>query len=781
MITTKVFKDSITSINIVESGTRSDHFLVKFVVSVSLKTSLNDTRVMNYRDFKSIVVEDFKADILVSDLCKRDAWCSESLDESVKMYNSILLELMDKHCPVISKEMKSEDKGKPWMDQDLKALQRQRRAAERAWRKGKGQKDIFVNLRNKFIVIERQKRITYNRKALLASAGDTKALYKKVYRLTGETTQERPHGNDTKKLAESFKVFFADKVNDIRLGIEEEGSHIGGNLSSSENLESTYSGPSFDKFHSITRQHLLHTISKMSNKFCSLDPIPTFMLKKCSQELAPILLHIINGSMLQGVFPAEMKTALVKPTIKKKNADPDILKNYRPVSNLAVMSKLIEKIVLEQLNNHLHLNSLHCPVQSGYRANHSCETLMVRMADDILKEVQKNNIVIVVLLDLSAAFDTIDHTILLKKLAKDFGIKDSALKWFSSYLSGRFFKVKVDDSLSDFLCLLFGVPQGSLLGPILFILYIKLLQEIARKYGLDIQLYADDSQLYIAFHPMRPMELQNVTSRINDCLSEIKVWMVNNFMKLNESKTELLVIGKPLVLKRFNLEITIKFGDTIITPTVCKNDTWKSLGVLLDESLNMERQINNVRKNCCWTMNNLRTIRKYLDERVKLMLVKQLIISKLDYCNALYMNLSKTRVKKLQSVLNAGIRFIYDIYDRNTDLSPFYKKAHILPVEKRIFFKVCLICFKVAHGLAPMYLQELVQMNRDDSAVKETRTKTACNLLMKIPKFSKLKATSRRFSNYAPESWNSLPLNVRNIDNIVSFKGKLKNYLYDQL
>ena len=138
------------------------------------------------------------------------------------------------------------------------------------------------------------------------------------------------------------------------------------------------------------------------------------------------------------------------------------------------------------------------------------------------------------------------------------------------------------------------------------------------------------------------------------------------------------------------------------------------------------------------------------------------------------MKLSKTRVKKLQSVLNAGIRFIYDIYDRNTDLIPFYKKAYILPVEKRIFFKVCLICFKVTHGLAPMYLQELVQLNRDDMAVKETRTKTGCNLLMKIPKFSKLKATNRRFSKYASESWNSLPLDVCTIDNIVSFKSKLR-------
>ena len=128
--------------------------------------------------------------------------------------------------------------------------------------------------------------------------------------------------------------------------------------------------------------------------------------------------------------------------------------------------------------------------------------------------------------------------------------------------------------------------------------------------------------------------------------------MVKHFMKLNESKTELLVIGNSLILKKFNLELTLKFGDTIITPTLCKGDSWKSLGVLLDATLNMERQINSVKKKCCWTMTSLRTIRKYLNEKVKLMLVKQLIISKLDYCNSLCLNLPKKRLKKLQSVLN---------------------------------------------------------------------------------------------------------------------------------
>ena len=163
--------------------------------------------------------------------------------------------------------------------------------------------------------------------------------------------------------------------------------------------------------------------------------------------------------------------------------------------------------MLDQLNDHLNLNDLHCPVQSGYRPNHSCETLLIRLTDDIFKEIHQDNIVVLVLLDLSAAFDTIDHSILLKKLEEDFGVTDKTLKWFSSYLIDRFFCVKVGSSLSDFLCLIFGVPQGSLLGPILFILYIKHLQKIAAKYGLDIQLYADDSQLYISFHPKRPTEI----------------------------------------------------------------------------------------------------------------------------------------------------------------------------------------------------------------------------------------------------------------------------------
>ena len=490
----------------------------------------------------------------------------------------------------------------------------------------------------------------------------------------------------------------------------------------------------------------------------------------------------MNSSISTSEFPDDLKKAVVKPTLKKDNADSDCLKNYRPVSNLPVVSKILEKVVLQQLNEHLSENDLHSSAQSGYRPHHSCETLLVTMNDDIIKEMQDDNIVIVVLLDLSAAFDTIDHTILLQKLLDDYNVTDEANKWFKSYLDGRSFSVNVNNVSSTFLSLLFGVPQGSLLGPILFILYIKHLQSIAAKYGLKIKLYADDSQLYISFHPNRPGEFHELTERINQCLAEIKAWMVKNFMKLNDTKTELLLIGKPLVLAQCNLEVKLQFGNTTIQPTECKGDNWKSLGIKLDPNLSMERQLNSVKQKCCWTMTNMRRIGSYLDESVKIMLVKQLVISKLDYCNALYMNLPKTRLKKLKSILNGCIRFIYNVKERQEDLIPYYKKAHILPIEERIFFKVCLLCYKIVYGKAPDYLKQLIEMEPTCTDSQRTRAKPAEDTLrMKLPKMYKTKASDRRFSVHAPVAWNSLPLRIRSISNIDSFKSMLKNYLFNSI
>ena len=177
------------------------------------------------------------------------------------------------------------------------------------------------------------------------------------------------------------------------------------------------------------------------------------------------------------------------------NDDLNNLKNYRPVSNLSFLSKIVESVAYEQINGYLILNQLHCSVQSGYRPHHSCETLMVKMFDDFISAMCNDQTVALILLDLSAAFDTIDHDLLLEKLKMKFRINGTVLKWITSYLKDRVFYVNIGKYMSSECKLLFGVLQGSILGPVLFTLYTKSLQDIAKKHGLNIQLYADDTQL----------------------------------------------------------------------------------------------------------------------------------------------------------------------------------------------------------------------------------------------------------------------------------------------
>ena len=240
------------------------------------------------------------------------------------------------------------------------------------------------------------------------------------------------------------------------------------------------------------------------------------------------------------VFPQKYKLAHVKPLLKKRNLDKDLKPNFRPVSNLSYFSKLLERCVLYQLNQYLDRNKMFSEFQSAYRKLHSCETALTKITDDILRFLDKGKCVFILFLDLSAAFDTIDHAILLNILQSKFGFSGQVFKWFESYLSSRQYKVEIGKSLSDIMCILFGVPQGSILGPILFVLYLSELDKIARLFGLKVHCFADDTQLYIAFEAL---DIIPTVETIEMCLESIKRWMTKMFLKLNEDKTQLLVIS----------------------------------------------------------------------------------------------------------------------------------------------------------------------------------------------------------------------------------------------
>ncbi len=231
------------------------------------------------------------------------------------------------------------------------------------------------------------------------------------------------------------------------------------------------------------------------NKCCELDPMPTWMIRDCIEEVLPLMTKIINLSLRSGEMPDDLKLAIIKPLLKKLCLDL-VKQNYRPVSNLAFLGKLIERIVALQIIDYLQANNLIDMFQSAYRKYHSKETALLR---DILMHLDKSDTVMLVLLDLSATCDTIDHEILFKRMEKSCGIKGKVLKYLKSYLTEWKQKVVIGDSESSLRDLKYGVPQRSVLGPILFNIYMAPLGDLIRKYGLQYHIYADDTQIYIAF------------------------------------------------------------------------------------------------------------------------------------------------------------------------------------------------------------------------------------------------------------------------------------------
>ena len=259
---------------------------------------------------------------------------------------------------------------------------------------------------------------------------------------------------------------------------------------------------------------------------------------------------------------SSMKNAVLSPLLKKPSLDFEIFSNFRPVSNLKFLSKVIEKAAAIRLTNYLCDNDLNESLQFAYKKHHSCETALLRVQNDILKSIDDKQCIVLLLLDLSAAFDTVDHKILLHRLRSRFRIKGKTLSWLQSYLTDRSQSVQFDGFTSSARPLRFGVPQGSVLGPLLYLLYTAPLGDLLRCHDMDFHLYAEDTQLYTTFSCDVKNDLTTTISRIESCLVDITNWMTTNKLKLNTDKTELY--------SRFRLPPrlpSIKTGTDIVEPT----------------------------------------------------------------------------------------------------------------------------------------------------------------------------------------------------------------------
>ncbi len=506
-------------------------------------------------------------------------------------------------------------------------------------------------------------------------------------------------------------------------------------------------------------------ITSGNSKSCQIDLIPTTILKQVLPSLMPVIHTIVNKSLQTSQMPPQLKRAIVKPILKKTSDDSENMKNYRPVSNLPYISKIIEKVAVNQLDAYLTAHDLNEPLQSAYRTNHSTETALVKVSNDILLALDNRKCVYLVLLDLSAAFDTIDHDVFLARFRNENAVVGDALQWMQSYLSGRHQCVTINSISSENVPLRFGFPQGSTIGPFGFKLYTKPLTEIAHKHNINIHLYADDTQLYTSFDPENS---KSEIEKLEACINDIKTWMGRNFLQLNDSKTEFLIFGTPNDLAKVS-ETKLKVGNSEVLPS----KSARNIGAFMDPALNMKSHINNTIKSCNAQIHKISKIRKYLTTDAAKTIVHALVTSRLDNLNALLYDLPEYELDRLQKLQNNAARLIFK-QPRENNITPTLKKLHWLPVHKRIDYKILLLTFKCLHDLAPSYLSSLLQQYAPPRPLR-----SASSLLLREHSTFK-KYGDRAFFNCAPYLWNKLPMDVKQCNSLSTFKKHLKTHLFEE-
>ncbi len=371
------------------------------------------------------------------------------------------------------------------------------------------------------------------------------------------------------------------------------------------------------------------------------------------------------------------------------------------------------------------------------------------------------------MLDLSAAFDTIDHQTLLHRLEHCFGISGNSLAWMTSYLTDRYQTVCVEGELSEPVLLEYSVPQGSVLGPKNYVMYTKPLGDIIRTHRLIHHFYADDTQLYLSFKPNDDVTQHEALTRIENCLKDIELWMHQNMLKLNADKTEVMLFSS-----KHNSRNLDSISVNVANSSIASTTHVRNLGVMFDSTMTMEQQVNAVCRSCYGQLRKIGRIRQYLSTEATKSLVNGLVTSRLDYCNALLHGLPNTLLDKFQRVQNTAARIVTRT-SRHSHITPVLKELHWLPVPYRIQYKILVHTYNSLHNRSPAYIKDMLNIYRPSRTLRSQNS-----LTLVTPRTKTVTYGRRCFSHAATSLWNALPSSIREATTIHSFKKMLKTHFF---
>ena len=682
--------------------------------------------------------EAFSTDIVHSDW--GPFYTAADVNDKLAIFIHIWNSVADVHCPVVRRTVRRP--ACPWLrDESVREVTAERDEARRVWAASGSvtDRDVYRRLRNRAKLLLSRARRSYLTDSLQC---DARRFWSRLKQYGADLSARgsrgaQPPDDDT---------LSADQLNRHFAGV---GARVAAEaVRAVQGIETPAAGPRPPRVCSsaftltcITLPDLILTVSRLSSsRAVGVDGIPITAVRSCLPAVGPLILHLINSSISTSTFPDAWKVAIVTPILK--SGDPNQPGNYRPISILPALSKILEKVVCSQLTSYLVTNHILSPSQYAYRPSHSTEDAILDIVEWAARRVDDGDVAAVTSIDLSKAFDSVDHSVLLNKL-EWYGISS---RWFSSYLSGRSQLVRSSTALP----LSHGVPQGSIVGPILFLTFVNDLTCFL-PHGRLIS-YADDTQI-LDSAPSNPTDIQVLKSRAEENIQHLQHWFSLNSLKMNGEKTCFTLFGTQNSVDRIE-DFAINVNDVTIRPT----KHIKVLGVLLDQTLSWEPHISSIIRRCNAILISLFKIRHHLSPDILKILVQTHVFPHLQYCSSVWGGASKSRLDRLQKIIHFAARLVSGLrkFDRITpalgalgwpNIGEVIARRDAVNVHRALY----------AAG-APDSLRAMFRPRAAVSA-RATRAAAAGSAVIDLPRV-RLAVARRQFPYRAAAAWNGLPREV---------------------
>lgn len=709
---TRVAKNSSTAIDLIFSSEPSmicangvlpvgisDHFLT-FCRRQRQRNKFGEHKTIQMRSLKT-----YSPATLIENLNNVD-WSnclvSNCIEASWSNFKTKFLKVIDEIAPVKTIRVKQNDH--PWFNNEIRELVRHRDKLLKKYAKTKNHDHLseFRSARNAVNYKIKKAKSTFYAEQLKINNFQPKKLWK-VFKSLGacqskgsktsiSLTTDGGVIHDKKDVAEQFNNYFTNVAEDLVRKLEKPTTKYGlGHVADFYQKEKGIKPNSF-AFLDVSADDVHKALNNLSsNKATGIDAIPARFLKDGASVVAHPLSEIINQSLRIGIVPKDWKLARVTPLHKKGSKT--LVNNYRPISILTAFSKVVERLIHDQIMDYFTSNSLIYDFQSGFRPSYSTDSCLIHLTDYIKQQSDKGKLTGMVVLDLEKAFDTVDHSILIGKL-KALGLTQSSISWFQSYLKDRWQAVDVGGTLSSWREVKCGVPQGSILGPLLFVSYIN---DMATSVNCKLLLYADDSALVVSGKSVITIQAQ-----LTKELENIYNWLIDNRLSLHIGKTNAILFGSKRKL-RMQPELKVMCNNQVII-----NKTSVSyLGLEFDSTLSFEDTGKSVIRKVNSRVKFLYRNKKFLNASSLKLLASSLILCHYDYgCSVWYSGLKANLKQKLQTAQNKTIRCVLNFHNRYHIGATELDKLGWLPIDLRVKqLKLCHM-YRILNGLSPGYLRE---------------------------------------------------------------------------